>query len=101
MNADVMFSSKTDLWETPQDFFDELDREFHFELDVCALPENAKCARYYGTGRFISAVEGCLLVQPSVWTGDRFLGSQRILCLCGGGNSSYASASKDRHKMVS
>ena len=47
MNTDVMFSSKTDVWETPQEFFDELDREFHFDLDVCALPENAKCARYY------------------------------------------------------
>lgn len=47
MNADVMFSSKTDLWETPQDFFDKLDSEFHFNLDVCALPENAKCAAFY------------------------------------------------------
>ena len=47
MNTDVMFSSKKDLWETPQEFFGELDREFHFDLDVCALPENAKCARYY------------------------------------------------------
>lgn len=47
MNTDLMFSSKTGLWETPQDFFDELDQEFHFDLDVCALPENAKCARYY------------------------------------------------------
>jgi phage N-6-adenine-methyltransferase len=42
-----MFSSKTDLWSTPQDLFDELDAEFHFDLDVCALPENAKCERYY------------------------------------------------------
>lgn len=42
-----MFSSKTDLWETPQDFFDELNREFDFELDVCALPSNAKVSRYY------------------------------------------------------
>ena len=47
MNTDVMFSSKTDLWETPQEFFDKLDKEFHFNLDVCALPENAKCAAYY------------------------------------------------------
>lgn len=47
MNKDVMFSSKSGLWETPQDFFDELDSEFHFTLDVAALPENAKCARYY------------------------------------------------------
>lgn len=47
MNTEVMFSSKTDLWETPQKFFDELDAEFHFSLDVCAVPDNAKCATYY------------------------------------------------------
>lgn len=46
-NTDVMFSSKTDLWETPQELFDQMDAEFHFNLDVCALPENAKCAAYY------------------------------------------------------
>ena len=42
-----MFSSKTDLWATPQDFFDELNAEFHFTLDPCATPENAKCAKYF------------------------------------------------------
>ena len=42
-----MFSSKTDLWGTPQDLFDKLDAEFHFDLDVCAMPENAKCEQYY------------------------------------------------------
>ena len=42
-----MFTSATDLWETPKDFFDELDKEFRFTLDVCALPENAKCDKYY------------------------------------------------------
>jgi phage N-6-adenine-methyltransferase len=47
MNKEVMFSSRTDLWETPQGLFDELDAEFHFDLDVCALPENAKCEKYY------------------------------------------------------
>jgi phage N-6-adenine-methyltransferase len=43
----IHFSSKTETWETPQDFFDALDREFGFETDVCALPENAKCRRYF------------------------------------------------------
>lgn len=47
MNTEVMFSSKTDLWETPQDLFDRLDAEFGFDLDACALPQNAKCAAYY------------------------------------------------------
>ena len=27
MNKEVMFSSKTDLWETPLDFFEKLDQE--------------------------------------------------------------------------
>ena len=39
MNTDVMFSSKTDLWATPQDLFDKYDSIYHFETDVCALPE--------------------------------------------------------------
>lgn len=43
VNTDVMFSSKTDLWETPREFFDRLNDEFSFNLDACALPENAKC----------------------------------------------------------
>ena len=43
----ALFTSKTDLWETPQDLFDELDAEFGFDLDVCALPENAKCEHFY------------------------------------------------------
>jgi phage N-6-adenine-methyltransferase len=47
MNTDVMFSSKTDEWETPQALFDELNREFGFTLDVCALPENAKCDLFF------------------------------------------------------
>lgn len=47
MNKNLMFSSKTDLWETPQEFFDTLNAEFGFETDVCALPENAKCTKFY------------------------------------------------------
>ena len=47
MNTELMFSSKTDLWETPQDLFDKLNNEFQFTLDVCATPENAKCDKFY------------------------------------------------------
>jgi phage N-6-adenine-methyltransferase len=46
MNTEVMFSSKTDEWETPQSLFDELDKEFHFTLDVAANEKNAKCVDY-------------------------------------------------------
>jgi len=47
VNTDVMFSSATDEWATPQDFFDKMNAEFHFETDVCATPQNAKCKRYF------------------------------------------------------
>jgi len=47
VNTAVMFSSETDLWATPQEFFDKLNSEFNFTLDPCATPENAKCSKYY------------------------------------------------------
>lgn len=43
----TLFSSKETVWETPQDFFDKLDEEFHFDLDAAAIPENAKCEKFY------------------------------------------------------
>ena len=42
-----MFSSKTDLWSTPNDFFDKLNDEFHFTLDPCSTHENAKCYKHF------------------------------------------------------
>lgn len=45
--SNVHFSSNTDLWAAPQDFFDKLNAEFRFTLDVCATDKNAKCASYF------------------------------------------------------
>ncbi len=42
-----LFSSTTDMWATPQAFLDKLNDEFQFDTDVCAVPENAKCAKFY------------------------------------------------------
>lgn len=41
------FSAKSVEYETPQAFFDALDVEFHFTLDVAASIENAKCLVFY------------------------------------------------------
>ncbi len=43
----VHFSSKSDDWATPQDLFNILDAKYHFDLDVCASAENAKCPVYF------------------------------------------------------
>lgn len=41
------YSHATDLWSTPKAVFHELDAEFHFTLDPCAVAENTTCAKYY------------------------------------------------------
>ena len=62
MDSSVHFSSRSDDWATPQDFFDRLDAIFDFTLDPCADAKNAKCTRY-----FTRAQDG--LAQS--WGGER------------------------------
>ena len=59
-----MFSSKTNEWSTPQQLFDELDREFHFTLDPCCTHENAKCKKHF-------TIEEDGLKQS--WGGNQFI----------------------------
>lgn len=46
MKTETLFSRKSDEWETPQDLFDTLNEEFHFDLDPCATVQNRKCWDY-------------------------------------------------------
>lgn len=46
MNS-VLLSSKNMCWCTPQDFFDKLNEEFSFVLDVAATDKTTKCGLYY------------------------------------------------------
>lgn len=43
----ALFSSENMCWETPKELFEKYDSIYHFETDVCALPENAKCKHFY------------------------------------------------------
>jgi len=47
MNTELHFSSKTDEWATPQDFFDKLNETYKFNLDPCANNKNHKCKFYF------------------------------------------------------
>lgn len=47
MIHEVLYSSRSVQWPTPLEFFRSLDDEFHFDLDPCATPLNAKSARYF------------------------------------------------------
>jgi phage N-6-adenine-methyltransferase len=46
--SNVHFSSKTELWATPQKFFDDMAVQYGpFDVDVCADASNAKCPVYF------------------------------------------------------
>lgn len=87
-----MFSSASDEWGTPQSLFDELNQEFRFTIDVCALPHNAKCDRFYSPDDDGLAQEWqgiCWMNPPygrsiSEWVCKAYRESQRgstIVCL--------------------
>lgn len=47
MNNNLMFSSVTDEWYTPIEFYNTLNKEFNFNLDPCATDINHKCEKYF------------------------------------------------------
>ena len=47
MISPALFSSETDQWATPPAVFEQLDSEFHFNLDPCADAGNHKCEKYF------------------------------------------------------
>lgn len=47
MHRDVFASSATCEWATPQELFERLNAQYHFETDVYATAENAKCGKFY------------------------------------------------------
>ena len=69
MNTDLMFSSATDMWATPQAFFDKYNDQYQFTLDVCASKENAKCDRYFDVeADGLKQTWGGVLDEPSLWS---------------------------------
>jgi site-specific DNA-methyltransferase (adenine-specific) len=46
-NEEKAYSSRTEEWATPQNLFDQLDKEFKFTLDPCASKDNYKCKKYF------------------------------------------------------
>ncbi|EPZ47611.1 DNA N-6-adenine-methyltransferase [Alicyclobacillus acidoterrestris] len=63
---DVLFSSASIEWGTPQHIFDALDAEFHFTLDAAANVHNHKCDKWYGTQSDGTFIDG--LAQD--WSGE-------------------------------
>ena len=94
MMNEGMYSSNTDNWGTPQWLFDELNKEWHFDVDVCASLENAKCPRYFskeenGLAQDWSRFNNCWMNPPygrqiGIWIEKAYNESQKganVVCL--------------------
>ena len=47
MVSSALYTSKTVEWETPQKLFDELNQEFHFNLDPCCTEKKCKMRKIF------------------------------------------------------
>jgi site-specific DNA-methyltransferase (adenine-specific) len=43
----IMFSSDKDTWETPSEFWNELNQKYDFQFDLAASKQNTKCHNYF------------------------------------------------------
>lgn len=85
-----LFSSKSNEWATPAQTFNQLDEEFHFNLDPCSTHENAKCERHF-------TIKEDGLKQD--WGGGQECSV--ILHLAGNYQSGYANATRKAKKVHS
>jgi len=80
----VLFSSDNQECGTPQEFFDMLDKEFCFTLDVCATSQNAKCEHFYDKDKdgLATPWHGTVWVNPpygkeiGAWVAKAYLSAQ-------------------------
>jgi site-specific DNA-methyltransferase (adenine-specific) len=72
MDTALMFSSKNQEWQTPQDFFDKLNGVFHFVLDPAATDANTMCSVYYtkDTNGLLADWDKVTFVNPPYGRGD-------------------------------
>jgi len=42
-----LFSSATNEWATPQEFYNKINKVYNFTLDPCCTKESAKCDTYF------------------------------------------------------
>lgn len=65
MNNAVMFGKASDEWSTPQDFFDQLNTEFAFQIDAAATAQNTKCGLWWEDA--LTATDWAIGPNTRVW----------------------------------
>lgn len=69
MGKEVIFSSNSDQWDTPQCIFDELDKEFNFTLDPCADVKTINARNFLLKMKMVLYRIGgdASVLQPTLW----------------------------------
>jgi len=70
--SQALYSSDKKNWETPAELFNELDREFGFNLDPAASDNNAKCEHYFTPEENGLREPWCLFVEGTTRAGRVF-----------------------------
>lgn len=94
MDTGLMFSSETDEWNTPDDFYARLSKLFKFTLDPCATDNNRKCEQHFTKAQDGLAqswlTEGAVFMNPpygrgiSKWVRKAYEEAQKgtpVVCL--------------------
>ena len=95
---DAVFSSKSIEWETPQAFFDALNRRFGFSLDVCATRETAKCPHFFD--KSMNGLAQSWANHRCYMTRDRRMGREGPPGSGAGRFGGRATPGENRHEMV-
>ena len=73
------FQSLLDVRETPADLFATLDREFGFEVDMCAAAERKMLALLYSGNEWSTARVGwCMLHESTLWPRNRRMAQKSL-----------------------
>ncbi len=59
-----LFSSATSEWSTPESFYDDLDAEFGFTVDVCSNQNNFKAPPLPTFGALLAEWRGVVWMNP-------------------------------------
>lgn len=100
---DVHFSSASNEWATPQEFFNRLNQEFNFNLDPCATPESAKCPMFFtqeqnGLNRPWGGVQS--VYESPIWTRNRPVDRKGVYRSAGGGASCVLDPCPDGYNIL-
>ena len=71
MTSETFYAGKrSDEWQTPQELFERLNKQYKFDLDLAASESNTKCKNFFSKDN--SYLNSVLVGQPNAWMNPPF-----------------------------